>query len=72
MHENKAYAEAVDRMMAHLEANGVDLSNDKLQLGIPLKFDPKKERIIGDSEAAKLAVPKYRSPWKFPMKYLRT
>ena len=40
------------------------------RLGRSIQFDPKTERIIGDSEAARLAVPDYRAPWKFPKKYL--
>lgn len=41
------------------------------RLGRTIKFDPVKEEIVGDREAAKLAIPKYRSPWKFPKQYLR-
>jgi len=46
------------------------LSLLSLKLGRTVRFDPDKEWIVGDSEAAKLAVPKYRSPWKFPKQYL--
>lgn len=46
------------------------LSLLSLKLERSIRFDPKKEWIVGDAEAAKLAVPKYRSPWKFPAKYL--
>ena len=46
------------------------LSLLSLKLERAIHFDPKKEWIVGDREAAKLAVPKYRSPWKFPAKYL--
>jgi len=46
------------------------LSLLSLKLGRTIHFDPKKEWIVGDSQAAKLAVPKYRSPWKFPKQYL--
>lgn len=46
------------------------LSLISLKLGRTVRFDPEKERIVGDAEAAKLAVPKYRSPWKFPKQYL--
>jgi predicted dehydrogenase len=35
-----------------------------------IQFDPKTERVVNDSEAAKLAVPEYRAPWKFPEQYL--
>ncbi len=48
----------------------IQLSLLSLKLGRSVQFDPVKERIVGDREAAKLAVPKYRSPWKFPSKYL--
>jgi hypothetical protein len=43
-----------------------------LQLGRTLRFDPETQRIVGDAEAAKLAVPQYRAPWKFPAQYLNT
>ncbi|MCC6367381.1 MAG: Gfo/Idh/MocA family oxidoreductase [Bryobacterales bacterium] len=39
-------------------------------LGRSIRFDPVKERIIGDKEAARLARPVYRHPWKFPAEYL--
>jgi predicted dehydrogenase len=47
------------------------LSLLSLKLGRSIRFDPEKERIVGDSEAAKLAIPTYRKPWKFPREYLR-
>jgi predicted dehydrogenase len=46
------------------------LSLLSLKLGRSIRFDPATERIVGDPEAAKLAVPKYRAPWKFPKQYL--
>jgi predicted dehydrogenase len=46
------------------------LSLLSLKLGRSIRFDPKTEKIIGDAEATRLAVPKYRSPWKFPKEYL--
>jgi len=46
------------------------LSLLSLKLGRTIRFDPKLEKITGDAEAAKLATPKYRSPWKFPTEYL--
>ena len=48
------------------------LSLLSLQLGRTLRFDPATQRIVGDAEAAKLAVPQYRAPWKFPAQYLNT
>jgi len=40
------------------------------KLGRSIRFDPATEKIGGDDEAARLAVPKYRAPWKFPKLYL--
>ena len=37
-----------------------------LKLGRSIRFDPKTRSILGDTEAARLAVPEYRAPWKFP------
>ncbi|MBS3771973.1 MAG: hypothetical protein KGY69_17100, partial [Bacteroidales bacterium] len=48
----------------------IELSVLSMKLGRSIRFDPYKEEIIGDKEASKLAIPEYRSPWKFPSKYL--
>jgi predicted dehydrogenase len=48
----------------------INLSLLSLKLGRSIRFDPAKEKIVGDSEAAKMAVPNYRKPWKFPKEYL--
>lgn len=48
----------------------IALSVLSLKLGRSIRFDPKTEKIVGDAEAAKMAIPTYRDPWKFPEKYL--
>ena len=48
----------------------IALSTLSLKLGRSLRFDPETEKILGDKEAAKLAIPDYRSPWKLPKEYL--
>lgn len=48
----------------------IELSVLSMKLGRSIQFDPKAEAIIGDKEAARLAIPEYRSPWKFPTQYL--
>ena len=48
----------------------VMLSLLSLKLGRSIRFDPATEKIIGDPEAARLALPNYRAPWKFPSQYL--
>jgi len=46
------------------------LGNLSLAVGRSIRLDPATEKIIGDDEAARLAVPEYRDPWKFPKQYL--
>ncbi len=46
------------------------LSTLSLKLGRSIRFDPLKETIVGDKEAAEMAIPEYRAPWKFPKEYL--
>lgn len=46
------------------------LSLLSLKLDRSIRFDPLTEGIVGDAEAARLAVPEYREPWKFPKEYL--
>jgi predicted dehydrogenase len=48
----------------------VALSTLSLKLGRSIHFDPATEKITGDTEAASLAIPEYRAPWKFPAEYL--
>lgn len=59
---NPAYHVKVDVPIA--------LSLLALKLGRSIRFDPAGEKIVGDPEAARLARPSYRSPWKFPDEYL--
>jgi hypothetical protein len=46
------------------------LGNLSLRLGRSIRLDPATDKIVGDEEAARLAVPEYRHPWKFPAQYL--
>ncbi len=46
------------------------LGNLAYKLGRSIQFDPETEKIVGDDEAARLARPVYRAPWKFPAEYL--
>jgi predicted dehydrogenase len=48
------------------------LANLSLKLGRSIRFDPAAKKIVGDDEAARLAVPEYREPWKFPKEYLES
>ena len=46
------------------------LSLLSLKLSRSIRFDPQTESIVGDAEAARLALPEYRPPWKLPKEYL--
>jgi hypothetical protein len=48
----------------------IQLSTLSLKLSHSIRFDPETEKIIGDPEASKLAIPEYRALWKFPTEYL--
>ncbi|MCC6405888.1 MAG: Gfo/Idh/MocA family oxidoreductase [Planctomycetes bacterium] len=48
----------------------IGLANVSYRLGRAVRFDPQSERIVGDREAARLARPDYRAPWRFPSEYL--
>lgn len=63
--------EAFDRMAAHLEANGVDITKDQVTLGVPLKVDPQKEQFIDSDKAAEanaLLTSPYRKGFVVPRK----
>jgi len=49
----------------------IALANLSMQLKRAINVDPQTERITGDDEAARLAVPTYREPWRFPEEYLK-
>ena len=48
----------------------ITLASIAYKLGRSVRFDPKTEKIAGDKQAAKLARPVYRRPWKFPAQYV--
>lgn len=63
-------AEALDRMLAHLEANEVDLRRTPLRVGPLLEFDPAAERFHGEqaARANALCSRDYRPPFLLPDK----
>ncbi len=46
------------------------LGNLSVKLGRSIQIDPKTSWIVGDEEAARLSIPEYREPWKFPREYI--
>ena len=51
---------------AHLSAGIAHLGNIAYRLGRTLKFDPKKEEFLSDSEANAMLTRKYRAPYTVP------
>ena len=63
---DKLGAESFERMKEHLAKNEVDLSKDKLTLGVSLKMDGKAERFIDHDAANAMLKDKYREPFVVP------
>lgn len=59
-------SDAVERMAAHLEANGVDLQADRLTAGAVLEMDPATERFTNDPRANRMLRRTYRAPFVVP------
>jgi predicted dehydrogenase len=66
--DNKSLTEAFNRMVGHLDANGVDITKDQVQLGVPLEFDPRKEQFVDNPQANALVSRNYRQPFLVPAK----
>ena len=52
----------------HRVAIACNLANMSLRLGRSIRWDPEKEEVIGDKEAAAMCVKKYRAPWDSALK----
>jgi predicted dehydrogenase len=65
---DRGMSETFDRMAKHLAMNDVDITKDKVQLGVPLKMDTKTERFIGNDAANAIITRKYRAPYVVPEK----
>jgi hypothetical protein len=47
----------------HRVSTTCNLANMSLRLGRSIRWDPEKEQVIGDKEAAAACVRPYRAPW---------
>jgi predicted dehydrogenase len=65
---DKGLAEAFGRMTEHLAANRIDISQEKVTLGLPLKMDPKTERFLGHTKADEYLARPYRPGFVVPAK----
>jgi predicted dehydrogenase len=50
----------------HISSACCELANISLQLGRPLRYDPRTRTIPGDAEATRLLARPYRAPWVHP------
>lgn len=55
-----------DVAIGHRSATVCHLGNIAVRTGSKIQWDPAKELIVGDTEAAKLTTKEYRAPWKLP------
>ena len=66
VHSNDNAKDTLDRTLAHLKDNDVDLANGKLRLGLALKFDPQSEIFPDNDDATKMCTREYRKPFVVP------
>jgi predicted dehydrogenase len=66
--KNPNAADGFDRMVAHFDANGIDLTKTPMTLGLPLEIDPKAERFTGANaeKANALLKGSYRKGFELP------
>ncbi len=53
-------------MIEHLKANGITLNERRPLVEVPLRFDPKTERFIGNEKANALLTRDYRHSFVVP------
>lgn len=65
-HSQDNTAETLDRVLAHLADNKVDLKSTKMRVGSQLKLDPKAENFPGNDAANAMLTREYRAPFVVP------
>ena len=58
--------DTLERTLAHLKDNGVDMAATKLHVGPVLPFDPKTETFPGNDKANAMLTREYRKPYVVP------
>ncbi|MDC0936895.1 Gfo/Idh/MocA family oxidoreductase [Pirellulales bacterium] len=59
-------ADGLDRMLAHLSANQVDLNKTPLTLGANLAWDDSTQQFAGSDQANRMLTREYRTPYRVP------
>jgi hypothetical protein len=55
-----------DVAIGHRSATVCHLGNIAVRVGRKIAWDPAKEQVVGDSEAASMLARPYRAPWSLP------
>jgi predicted dehydrogenase len=63
---NDNHKDTLERTIAHLRENNVDVANGKLRVGPALKLDPKTETFVENPAADKMLTRDYRAPYIVP------
>jgi predicted dehydrogenase len=66
--DSKPAQDSVERMIAHLKTNKLDLNNMNYRRGRLLTIDPKTESILGDKDAIAMLTREYRKGFVVPDK----
>jgi hypothetical protein len=63
---NERWADSYKRMNEHLQANGVDINDPKIQVGPWLDMNPRTEKFVNNPAADKLLTREYRKGYAVP------
>ncbi len=63
---NQDFAQSVDRLLAHLQANEIDIDSATVTLGPLLEFDNVTEQFVNNTSANQLARREDRKPFIVP------
>jgi len=59
-------AETFDRFEDHMKDNGIPADKLEIGFGKDLRFDPKEEKFVNDSQADQMLTREYRAPFVVP------
>ena len=63
---NETIVDSLAMLKHNLKAVNIDLAENTYAIGRDLKFDPVKEKFIGDKQADAMLTRKYRAPYVVP------
>jgi len=66
LHTTDNAKDTLERTLAHLKDNGVDMATSKLRVGPVLPIDPKTETFVDNAKASAMLTREYRAPFTVP------